>query len=74
MNIVREAQKIIDINLFKMIDKFLTDKFKTIAVNLPTLIEEDCASFTCGYTIGYKRALLDLDNLLDDYYDNHRVN
>jgi hypothetical protein len=44
------------------IDKKIAD----IAKKLPTLVHSEPASFSCGFNVGYKQALLDLDRFLED--------
>lgn len=51
------------------IENFITAKLAEIATKLPTLTHEDPASFACGYNAGYKQALLDIDNLIQDNND-----
>lgn len=41
-------------------------KMSEIAQKLPTLVHTEPASFACGYNMGYKQALLDLENYLEE--------
>lgn len=47
------------------IQEWLDNKFADIATKLPSLVHEDPASFACGYNMGYKQALLDLEKKLE---------
>ena len=48
------------------IHEWIDLKFEEIAEKLPHLAHEDAASFACGYNMGYKRAVLDLDDFICD--------
>jgi hypothetical protein len=45
---------------------WIDQKIAEIAKKLPTLVHTEPASFSCGYNMGYKQAMLDLDNFLQD--------
>lgn len=47
------------------IDKWLCNKLADIAKKLPNLAHSEPASFACGFNIGYKQAMLDLNRYLD---------
>jgi len=47
------------------IQYWINDKLKEIAEKLPNQVHEDAASFACGYNVGYKRAVLELQDFLD---------
>ncbi len=48
------------------IQEWIDSKLAEIATRLPTLVDADPASFSCGFNVGYKQAMLDLDRLLQD--------
>ncbi len=48
------------------LQEWIDSKFKMIADKLPTLVHQDPASFACGYNVGYKQCLLELDRFLQD--------
>lgn len=48
------------------IKEFINNKLAEIAKKLPTLVHTDPASFACGFNMGYKQCLLDLDRLILD--------
>lgn len=48
------------------IQDWTAKKLKEIAEKLPTLVHTEPASFSCGYNAGYKQALLDLENIIED--------
>ncbi len=50
----------------KRLENWMNNKFTKIASQLPKLVEENPASFTCGHVMGYKQALLDISNQLED--------
>jgi hypothetical protein len=52
--------------LILLIQDWIDKKFKDIASKLPTLVHTEPASFACGFNVGYKQALLDLDQLLEE--------
>jgi len=45
---------------------WIDSKFAVIANKLPILVHTEPASFSCGYNMGYKQAMLDLDRFLED--------
>jgi hypothetical protein len=45
---------------------WIDSKLAVIADKLPTLVNTEPASFSCGYNTGYKQAILDLDKFLED--------
>lgn len=49
-----------------IVQDWIDEKLKEIASKLPTLVYTEPASFSCGYNVGYKQAMLDLDRLLED--------
>lgn len=48
------------------IQDWTAGKFKEIAAKLPTLVHTEPASFSCGFNTGYKQALIDLENLIEN--------
>jgi hypothetical protein len=48
------------------LQQWIDDRLKYIAELLPQLQHEDPASFACGYNAGYKHALLELVDFLDE--------
>ena len=48
------------------IQDWINDKYKEIAGKLPMLVHTEPASFSCGFNVGYKQALRDLDNQIED--------
>jgi len=48
-----------------LLRNWIDEKLLEIASKLPTLVHTDPASFACGHNMGYKQALLDLDNLIE---------
>ena len=54
----------------KQINTWLNEKLASIAKRLPKLVQHEPSSFACGHAMGYKQALLDLDNLLQESCDN----
>lgn len=54
------------------IQDWIHEQLKDIATKLPTLVHTEPASFACGYNAGYKRALLDLDNIIVDGAEIYR--
>lgn len=68
---------LLDINLegeTMYIQDWTRDKLKEIAGRLPTFVHSDPSSFACGFNAGYKLALLDLDNLIEDGASIYRSN
>jgi hypothetical protein len=56
-----------------ILKEWINDKFVEIATKLPTLVHTEPASFACGFNVGYKHALLELDRFLmelDGSYQN----
>lgn len=47
-----------------ILQDFINNKISEIAKTFPELVHERPASFECGHKMGYKQALLDIDNLL----------
>lgn len=47
------------------IHDWINEKLKEIAEKLPNQVHEDAASFACGYNVGYKRAVLELQDFID---------
>ena len=48
------------------LQEWIDNKFALIAEQLPTLVHTEPASFSCGFNMGYKQALLDLDRLIEE--------
>lgn len=48
-----------------IITQWIDLKFKEIISKLPDLTHSDPASFSCGFNVGYKQALLDLDRFME---------
>lgn len=48
------------------IKEWLKDRITEIATRLPTSVHKDPASFACGYNVGFKAALLQLDALIEE--------
>ena len=46
------------------LQEWIDDKIAEIANKLPTLVHTEPASFSCGYNMGYKQAMLDLERFL----------
>ena len=42
------------------------DKMTEIAKKMPSLVHTEPASFACGFNMGYKQALLDLEKHLEN--------
>lgn len=57
------------------IHDWMSEKFNWIAERLPLLVETDPASFKCGYSVGYKQCLLDIDKLIenDSITEKHKL-
>ena len=51
------------------LQEWIDEKFRDIAAKLPQLVHQDPASFACGYNVGYKQAMLELDRFLEEYHD-----
>ncbi len=51
------------------LQEWIDEKFKEIAAKLPTLVHDNPASFACGYNVGYKQAMLELDRFLEEHHD-----
>lgn len=49
--------------------EWLDEKFYDIASKIPTPAHRDPASFACGYNVGYKQALLDMQKQLERLND-----
>ncbi len=50
-----------------IINQWIDDKLGQIATKLPTLVHTDPASFACGYNMGYKTCLLDIERFFEDF-------
>lgn len=48
------------------LQEWIDAKIENIAEKLPSLVHTEPASFACGYNMGYKQAMLDLDRFLED--------
>jgi hypothetical protein len=48
------------------IHDWIEAKLAEIALKLPTLVHTEPASFSCGFNVGYKQALLDLEHIIED--------
>jgi len=46
------------------VQEWIEEKLKEISQKLPTEVHENPASFACGYNVGYKQAVLDLEKFL----------
>jgi hypothetical protein len=49
-----------------IIQDWINNKYADIASKLPTLVHTEPASFSCGFNAGYKQALRDLENMIED--------
>lgn len=49
-----------------LLNDWINNKLSDVAKKLPTLVNKAPESFACGYQMGYKHALLDLDKFLQD--------
>jgi hypothetical protein len=47
------------------VKSWVDEQLKIIGSKLPTLVHENPASFACGYNMGFKQCLLELDRLID---------
>lgn len=47
------------------LDDWIDSKLADIAEKLPKQVHTEPASFACGYNVGYKQAMLDLERWLD---------
>jgi len=56
------------------VQDWINKKLKEIADKLPTLAHTEPASFSCGYNVGYKNALLDLEHIIEDGYTIYMSN
>lgn len=52
-----------------LLNQWIDNKLAEIANKLPTLLYQDVASFDCGYNMGYKQCLLDLENFFEECPD-----
>ena len=48
------------------IQDWIKNKYAEIASKLPTLVHTEPASFSCGFNTGYKQAMIDLENIIED--------
>lgn len=48
-----------------VLQDWMNRKLKEIAEKLPTLVHTEPASFSCGYNVGYKHAILDLEREIE---------
>ena len=48
------------------IQDWIENKYTEIAKKLPTLVHTEPASFACGFNLGYKQALRDLEYRIED--------
>lgn len=48
----------------KIILEFINKKLSDLAKKIPNLVKDNPGGFNCGYSVGYKKAILDLDNLV----------
>ena len=53
------------------LQEWIDTKFMEIAKKLPNQVDDNPSSFSCGHTMGYKQALLDLDMWLEDNRENN---
>lgn len=49
-----------------LLNAWIDEKIGDIANKLPSLVHTEPVSFACGYNVGYKSALLDLEHALED--------
>lgn len=49
-----------------IIQDWTAQKLREIADKLPTLVHTEPASFSCGYNVGYKQAILDLERIIEN--------
>lgn len=47
------------------LERFVDLKIAEISKKMPDAVHENPASFACGYNMGYKSALLDIERLLE---------
>jgi hypothetical protein len=53
-----------------LLNSWIDEKLGEIANKLPSLVHTEPASFACGYNVGYKQALLDIENHLDALFES----
>jgi hypothetical protein len=53
-----------------LLNQWIDNKLAQVATSLPSSIHQDPASFSCGYNVGYKSALLDLEKELERLLDS----
>ncbi len=53
-----------------LLNQWIDSKLADVGNKLPTSVYQDASSFACGYTTGYKTALLDLEKELDSLFDS----
>ncbi len=49
-----------------LLNDWIDSKLAEIANKLPGLVHSSPSSFSCGHAMGYKQALLDLENFMND--------
>lgn len=54
------------------IQDWIAKKLKAIAEVLYMQVMEDASSFKCGFNTGYKQAMIDLDNLIEEGAEIYR--
>lgn len=55
------------------IQDWISEQYKEIAKKLPNLVHTEPASFACGFNTGYKEALRELENKIEDGYEIYKV-
>lgn len=50
----------------KIINEWIYSKLKEVADILPSSVHDDPEGFSCGFNTGYKHALLDLNNFIQE--------
>lgn len=49
-----------------LLNDWIDSKLAEIANKLPSLVHTEPASFACGYSTGYKNAMIDLERFMND--------
>jgi hypothetical protein len=52
--------------LMQLVSDWIDTKLAEIGTKLPTLVHTEPASFSCGYNVGYKQAILDFEKIIED--------
>lgn len=53
--------------MIEIVMNWIDKKMSEIAQKLPTLVHTEPSSFACGFNMGYKQALLDLEHHLEHH-------